>query len=233
MAQGDDIDSRKQAHLRSLLDKLGTLMADSARAEDAERAQAEQTRRALADERSVLLERERIALTFEVKQQLLLGLPLRRTASLVAVHRWLARADAPPIIVLSGAPGCGKSVAAASAFVDAQLSGRSRRWRSASALVRTFSGMFGGALHDQQLVADAHMLVVEDVGTEPDHARMSSALVEVLEQRGKDVQLHRTIITTNLREGDFATHYDARLISRLSSRFAAWAYSAGEDLRQP
>lgn len=230
---GDGESVRKQARLRTVLDKLGRLMDDGARAQQTAMERADQERRALVDDRMALLGRERIPLTPEVRQRVVYGRSLRRTPSLFAAQRWLARADAPPILVLSGAPGSGKSVAAAAALCDASLIGRSRRWRSASALVRAFAGMFGEALHEQQLLADAHVLVIEDVGTESDDARMSSALVEVLEHRGKDVLQHRTILTTNLREDDFAQRYDARLVSRMSSRFCAWAYSAGADLRQP
>lgn len=225
----------KQAKLRTLLDNLGRLMVEPSRnGEDFARARAQAEKRDLAEARATVLERERIMLTAEVRHCLLHDIGLKRTPSMVAVHRWLDRDNAPPVILLSGPPGCGKTVAAASAFVDKRVMARSCKWRPASQVVRTFASLFGSAAgKEQQQLEDTHLLVLEDVGVEAEPARMASALVELLEQRGKDVRLHRTIITTNLRQDDFVQRYDTRLTSRLSPKFAAWAYSAGEDLRQP
>ena len=149
---------------------------------------------------------------------------LKSTVSLIAVKRWLPRRDVPPMLVLHGKGGCGKSAAAAYAVANWE---QSACWSSAADLIRTFSGNFGDVLKRQEALKRSRLLVLDDVGTEVDAVRMCAALIELLDERKQ----RKTIVTTNLnREAWLARYPDERFHSRLKES-AAFVGDKGPDLR--
>jgi chromosomal replication initiation ATPase DnaA len=163
-------------------------------------------------------------LTDDVHRALLDGTPLLETESLRAAKRW-ALGGEKPCIVLNGGVGCGKSVGAA--FVLAQFGGL---WLPAERACRIFQSNFGLGFEMQTQARDCAMLILDDVGTEGDQARMLLVLTELLDCRKS--RKHRTVITSNLTRAKFEARYKSE---RLNSRFAetvTWASSSGADLRR-
>ena len=156
------------------------------------------------------------------------GATLRRTKPLDVMRRWLASNDVPPILVLSGGTGSGKSVAAA--YAVAQL--RGGLWYSAPQIARIFAASFGDQYDEQRKVHDAALLVVDDVGTE---TKIGTALIEILESRKRSARIMRTIISTNLNAQEFARRYpDPRIASRMlpTAGAVAWLDCPGVDMRR-
>jgi DNA replication protein DnaC len=111
------------------------------------------------------------------------------------------------VLVLSGPPGTGKSIAACSALWDASA-GRYVRADRYAQLARSWDKL------DEKiadLVNTSQLLVVDDVGEEP--AKERHYIERLLSERyDRDVT---TIITTNLDATQFAKAYGMRVISRL------------------
>lgn len=219
----------KLAAIFARLDKL--MRANDPEAKQRQRAHEIALRRERADARLARIKAERIPLELDVRTALVWGRAIRPTVALEATKKWLlATHSVPPTLVLVGGTGCGKSVAAAFACLYSLQ--RSVKWRSANAIVRAFAQLYGDGPAQQQQCFDCDLLVMEDVGTEADAARMEAAMVELLEARGKDPD-RRVIITTNLTQDAFFQAYpDERLHSRLSPRLAAWVYCPGDDMRK-
>lgn len=159
------------------------------------------------------------------------GEDLRPTKPLRSMRRWLARGDVPPILVLSGGMGSGKSVAAAFAVAHQ----RGGLWRSASQIARIFAANFGEQYADQQSICNAALLVVDDLGSESQGSKMSGVLLELLEQRKRSARIMRTIISTNLGRAEFEKRYpDPRIASRMDAHAGAvaWIDCPGADLRR-
>jgi hypothetical protein len=147
-----------------------------------------------------------------------------RTLAMRTVVRWLGAADAPPVLVLAGSTGTGKSTAAA--WWLAEVGGRLER---ATAIATAWDSSTVTAQERRESACSTRCLVLDDVGTEPVRYRgaMAEALRELMEAR----QSLRTLVTTNLTRSQFAARYpDGRLDSRLSR--AAWVKCVGEDLRR-
>lgn len=159
----------------------------------------------------------------EVHHALIEGAPLLETESLRAAKKW-ALGGERPALVLVGGTGCGKSVAAA--WVLAQLGGV---WLPAELACRNFAANFGEGYAQQTIARNCPMLMLDDVGTESDGARMLQVLTELLDSRKS--RRHRTIITTNLTKARFEARYrNERLGSRMAES-VSWSTSAGKDLR--
>jgi DNA replication protein DnaC len=211
--------------LDAVLAHLGRLIETRAQ----ETSEQAQLTRAIKErtEREDFLQRERISLKPHVRHALIHQEPLLHTPSLIATREWL-KYPKQPTLVLAGGTGCGKSVAAAAA---ALVRRKSARWRNATGLVRLFASLFGTENEREDLMR-VSMLVIDDVGFEPETGRLSAALVELLERRGKD-SATLTIITTNGTREALDEHYqDERLSSRWHPTQARWAYSDGLDLRR-
>jgi len=184
--------------------------------------------------RQGILSREQVPLSANVEEAIIDGGDkLRPTRAMLAVRGWLARTDVPPVLVLSGGTGCGKSAAAAFALANH----RAGIWRTAAQLCRTFSASFGDQFEDQELCLTASLLVADDVGAELEQhrERMGATLVELLEHRKRSARQMRTIITTNLNRRAFVERYGTeRLISRMArtAGIAEWVETADGDLRR-
>lgn len=172
---------------------------------EAERIQAERVLRTSAAklERSGVGERA-LAAAAEPKE----------TEALRAVRRWLGDASRT-WLVLCGAKGTGKSVAATWAVRHAITTGSTAAFRRASQLAK-LSGFEAGAMELEHLKR-VDLLVLDDVGTETltDWAR--SQLHELADTRHE--AYGRTVLTSNLRwSGD--SGLEARLGERIADRIA-------------
>lgn len=148
-----------------------------------------------------------LTLTDHTRQLLVRG-ALHETPALRETQDWNARHDRP-CLVLSGATGTGKSVAAAWFVAE-----RGALWFRAESLVRLFSASFGDQYEDQDRVRGAAALVIDDLGCELDSERALLMLLDLLEHRKSGATL--TLITTNLTYNQFTARYrNERLRSRL------------------
>lgn len=207
--------------------KLAEREAEYTRQMEAERKASARARRL------EVLRREQVPLDEKTEDAIVRGDGLRETRALTAVSGWIAKDDAPPVLVLSGGTGTGKSVAAAYALAKA----RGGIWRTAAQLCRTFSASFGEQFEDQELCLTAFLLVADDVGAElePHRERMGATLVELLEHRKRSPRYMRTIITTNLNRNAFERRYGSeRMLSRLSREagIVAWVETREADMRR-
>lgn len=159
----------------------------------------------------------------EMFRALVKGESLKRTKALDGVTQWLTTPDAPPVLVLAGPTGSGKTVAMAYALAELEA-----RWITCTQLTRRSVANFGDEAEEYESTLRARALCVDDVGTERMAAEpVTSMLVELLEKR----QSTRTVITTNLSGSDFVKRYgDARLRSRLLR--VRWVACQGEDMRR-
>lgn len=220
--------------LQVLLASLEPLVVDDAGAAEQQRALDAGKRYEARIERMQVLSREMVPLTAAVESALLDGADrLKQTRALKVVRAWLERDDVPPVLVLSGGTGTGKSVAAAVALVER----RAGLWRTAAQLCRTFSASFGDQFEDQELCLTAATLVCDDVGAElgQHRERMTATLIELLEHRKRSPRYMRTVITTNLNRREFEQRYaGARLLSRIAAEagVVAWAETKESDMRR-
>jgi hypothetical protein len=138
------------------------------------------------------------------------------------VRGWRAARISVPWLALSGGTGCGKSVAAA--WMVADCGGM---WVRAERLVRVFAASFGDQFEEQEQIRDCAFLVLDDIGSELDAARMTSVLIELLDSRKSRRQA--TLLTTNLGRPQFKDRYgNERLLSRLHES-VQWEPISGTD----
>lgn len=176
------------------------------------------------ERRAKRLESETLELDATAHRAIVSGTGLRETRSLLAVQRWLWRDDVPPVLVLVGNTGCGKSVAAAWALANGP---ESFVWRNVEDVVRSFAGYFDEQLADQKRMKLCRLLVLDDIATELDATRVGAAVLELMKHR----LMRKTIITTNLAMAAWKMRYsDPRLHSRLD-KSAVFVTDTGPDLR--
>jgi DNA replication protein DnaC len=222
------------AQLSSLLANLEALVIDDAAAREQQRAVDRGAAYEARLRRHEALTRESVPLDAKSEAAILDGGgELEPTRALCAVRAWLARPVAPPVLVLSGGTGTGKSVAAAWALAE----NRTGIWRTAAQLCRTFAASFGDQYEDQELCFTAGLLVADDVGAEleRERERMGATLVELLEHRKRSARYMRTIISTNLNRAAFERRYASeRLLSRMAREagVVAWVETKDADLRR-
>lgn len=128
------------------------------------------------------------------------------------------------ILVLSGLPGCGKTFAACTA-IDSE----GGRFAKVAAVV---SKPFDRAYQDD--LADAKLLVLDDLGAEwVDGKQFSRAVLWNLLERRRD-EAKKTILTTNLDRDGFRATYGSEAGRRLLSRMnegGQFYVSAAKDMR--
>lgn len=185
---------------------------------------AELTRRRGVDLRRDHLMRADAPLTRAERARLIEDRGIEPTTALIATQTWLGAATrlggpvGPPLLVLSGPEGSGRTFAAAWALT--QEGGRYRDvdelvhlYRRATAARATLRDR--GELDVWRL---ARVLVVARVGSERDTGTMRDALSRLLEARDEP-RSHLTVILTGLAPEallDHASaHYDARTNERL------------------
>lgn len=215
--------------LSEILSKMSRVVLDDARAANYEAITAEADALKRRNETADRLDRAGVVLAPAVDAVLRSGgAPNKPTKSLTAAKRWMASDSVPPVLILSGSTGCGKSVAAAWAFTQAS---HSCIWSTRAAFLQAFVGYFGEAVERQQRMLGCRFLVIDDVGTELDDERMQSALVDMFDARKRSPDRTRTIITTNLNEAQWHARYaDPRLASRMRES-SAFVTDTGPDLR--
>ena len=151
--------------------------------------------------------------------------------------RWVDTIDTASkrIIFLMGSVGAGKttlSFAIANALLDA---GHSVFYATAfdlSTLIidKQFNRLQN--IDNYYNMLDADLLVIDDLGTEPQNTLMQEGLFAILDSRINENK--KTVICTNLTEEQFAKRYGERSTSRLTSASFAYkpSYIDGNDLRK-
>ena len=149
---------------------------------------------------------------------------LDTTRALVQAQKW--HSGPGSLLVMSGTPGIGKTVAAALLLLE-----HGGRYVRALDVARLFLAQFGDEIGQRQkLVECTGLLVVDDIGTERSVEAMQVALFELLDARRRDGR--RSLWITNLARAAFEQRYgDPRLLSRLAQS-ALWFVQAGDDLRR-
>jgi DNA replication protein DnaC len=214
--------------LAEVIAQAQTAVVENADPEAEERERRAEAARRAADERAERVQRYasgEFRLPDEVAERLRAG-KLDETDAGRKVRAWISSRTRPPWLCISGGAGVGKTVAGIDLICRSW-----GRWVRASDLVAAFSAMFGEQHEMQQKYRDTRLLVIDDVGTESDPARMLSALLELLDERPSAASTP-TLITTNLTPKQFAERYQNE---RLMSRFAQlvkWEGVTGPDLRR-
>ncbi|MBE5763962.1 MAG: hypothetical protein E7338_07080 [Clostridiales bacterium] len=87
-------------------------------------------------------------------------------------------------------------------------------------------------IDDYYNMLDADLLIIDDLGTEPQNTLMQEGLFAILDSRINNNK--KTVICTNLTEAQFAKRYGERSLSRLTSASFAYkpSYIDGDDLRK-
>lgn len=155
---------------------------------------------------------------------------LQETPSRAAVREFKANPEAC-VLVLSGGPGSGKSIAAAEAICDERSMGV---WIEAGELISPPpSDDEGGFNPDKRMREFPGCIVLDDAGAEYNSgkayaaSRIEAALISRV-NAGK-----RTIVTTNLPGGEFAALYGKRVASRIDGDPIGWRTVGNLDLRKP
>lgn len=165
---------------------------------------------------------------------------LRPTKALDVVRRWLRNPEAPPILVLVGGYGSGKTVAAGWALAT-HYSGTYVRAVDFAMRAEPYTNDLSRGVTPLDVKRPA-LLILDDLGTERRKAggepdpRFAPALYDVFDQRLgtlQNGQPRRTLITTNLGKEAFIKRYaaDERNVSRLR-RDAYFAPCGNVDLRR-
>lgn len=162
------------------------------------------------------------------------------TRALRVTKRWVRNPEAPPILVLEGGYGSGKTIAAAWAVA---AHGSAVYVRAVDFAIRAepYSGDLARGIKPLHIRRPA-LLVIDDLGTERRKAngdpdpRFAPAIYDVFDQRCGPLENgrpRRTLITTNLDKEAFIARYaaDERNVSRLR-RDAFFAPCGNTDLRR-
>ena len=147
---------------------------------------------------------------------------LDSTRCLQVVRTWLDTDR--PWLVLSGAVGRGKTLAAVWA-----LTVRSGRYIGAREAERVFVARYGDEIDEQRDLLKTKLLVLDDVGRERSAAGMEATLLDLVDaRRGRE----KSILIANQSRDVFRKRYsDPRLLSRLDE-CAQWLSEGGPDLRR-
>jgi DNA replication protein DnaC len=130
-------------------------------------------------------------------------------------------------LVLAGAVGAGKSVAAAHALTLAAARGASGIWVSSAGLAVMVGGF--GAVAECERLKHLDVMVLDDFGTEHLSSFAASVFHEVLAARHENGV--RTIMTHNLRPDVFRARLGSRLADRVRSA-CVYVECSGASLRR-
>ena len=79
-------------------------------------------------------------------------------------------------------------------------------------------------------IIDVNLLIIDDLGTEPQSDSKYSDLLNILNARLHGNKMQKTIISTNLELDEIYEHYTTRIGSRLVGEFDLYAF-IGDDIR--
>lgn len=217
--------------LSAVLERASRLIINDAHAADVERSNRAASALKRRNEAADRIDSEGVPLTPDVAPAIRAGqLPSIATEAIAIVRDWMSTGDVQPILVLSGATGRGKDVAAAYALAT----GPDRCvWLAKSELLRVYAAYFGDGAERWSKALSSQLLVLSDIGTEKEYEveRMQCALLDAIEERKRHVRATRTIITTNMSERAWRTRYsDPRMHSRMLQS-VTFQVCGGPDLR--
>lgn len=132
------------------------------------------------------------------------------TPALIAARGVLSDPE-KPILVLSGRPGCGKTVAASVVCMEFVKNGGLAQFIRATEFGRL--GVFGEDGARVELLRDIGLMVVDDLGTEQATPSWTHNFNDVLDYRYQDGL--KTILTTNLTPEQFVSRYGERAMRRI------------------
>jgi len=149
------------------------------------------------------------------------------TEALGVVKRWLPE-HALNWLVLCGAPGTGKSIAATYAVREAIRGGGGAAFRRCQALAKLSA--FDVGQTEFEALKHVGLLVVDDFGAEllTEYAR--AQIFEMLDWRHENYG--RTIITSNLQWSDLKTRLGERLVDRIGQSGRLSQLAAGKSMRK-
>ena len=138
---------------------------------------------------------------------------ITETEPMRIVRKWLGADIDRPILVLCGAVGAGKTVACGWAIAE---SGTGSAIHAPELPRRLLPTSFDAAAGLGRVNLRARLMVLDDLGTEPDAGapRWAEAFAMMIERR---LMIGRTIITSNLARPQFAPRYGERIASRLNA----------------
>ena len=139
----------------------------------------------------------------------------------------------PGNLLLSGAPGLGKTHL--SAAIAREVSGRgwSVVYDTAGSVFQRFEAQKftreENAGDDVDRVLNCDLLILDDLGTEMTTAFVQSALYQIINTRL--MEKRSTIISTNLTPGQLAQRYSPQIASRVEGEYQILPF-VGEDIRK-
>lgn len=150
---------------------------------------------------------------------------LRDEEPLRAVQGWFRGPGVRPILILCGAVGVGKTLAASWAIAEG---GGGKLVHAPELGRRVFP--YGHETTIARLELTSAVMVLDDLGTEPDpnEKRWAEALALFVEKRKAR---GRTIITTNLTPSELRVRYNARILDRLKARAFVVVLESQKSLR--
>jgi len=149
------------------------------------------------------------------------------TEALAVVKRWLPE-HALNWLVLCGAPGTGKSIAATYAVREAIRGGGGAAFRRCQALAKLSA--FDVGQTEFEALKHVGLLVVDDFGAELLTEFARAQIFELLDWRHENYG--RTIITSNLQWSDLKTRLGERLVDRIGQSGRLSQLAAGKSMRK-
>ena len=138
-------------------------------------------------------------------------------------------------LLLSGAPGLGKTHLSAAIAREVSGDGWSVVYDTASHIfqqfeIRKFNREEGNeASSDVDRVMNCDLLILDDLGTEMATAFVQSALYQIV--NGRLIEKRSTILSTNLKVEDISRRYSPQIASRIEGEYQMLPFF-GEDIRK-